>query len=118
MEYKQPYGAVTVLSAECGADTAAGGYSWIYRANSDGSFRLVNKKSGKCLQPGPGIAVETAACTGTGSQSWKVFATTSSGRQFVNVGTGQCLTSNPGAAMSFMCGSASPSQLWRNIGAI
>ncbi|MFF5501184.1 protein kinase [Streptomyces roseolus] len=117
-EYKQPYGVVTVNSMECGSDPSAGNYSWTYRANADGSFRLVSRRSGQCLQPSSGVAVTVAACNGSSSQSWKVVSSTTAGRQFRNASNGQCLTANPGAVMSYTCTSGYASQLWRNIGAL
>ncbi|MFD6250379.1 serine/threonine-protein kinase [Streptomyces roseolus] len=117
-EYKQPYGVVTVNSMECGSNPSAGNYSWTYRANADGSFRLVSKRSGQCLQPGSGVAVTVATCNGASSQSWKVVSSTSAGRQFRNAGNGQCLTANPGAVMSYACSSTYAAQFWRNIGAL
>ncbi|MFF9503207.1 protein kinase [Streptomyces sp. NPDC014656] len=117
-EYKQPYGVVTVNAMECGSNPSAGNYSWTYRANSDGSFRLVSKRSDQCLQPGSGIAVTVAPCNGASSQSWKVASSTSAGRQFKNAGNGQCLTANPGAVSSFACSSTYAQQFWRNIGAL
>ncbi|MFB7360939.1 serine/threonine-protein kinase [Streptomyces hydrogenans] len=118
-EYKQPYGVTTINSLACGSQSELAGYSWTYRPNADGSFRLVSRKSNQCLQPSSGVAATVAACTGAATQSWKFASSTSAGRMLKNVGTGACLTSNPGGVLVFSCGgSFSAGQYWRNIGAL
>ncbi|MFF2778145.1 protein kinase [Streptomyces sp. NPDC058052] len=118
-EYKQPYGVTTINSRPCGAQPELSGYSWTYRANADGSFRLVSRKSGLCLEGGSGFAATVAACTGASTQSWKFGSSTSAGREIRSVSNGQCLTSNPGAVVVYACNSGYTSpQYWRNIGAL
>ncbi|MEU8885846.1 serine/threonine-protein kinase [Streptomyces hydrogenans] len=118
-EYKQPYGVTTINSRACGSHPELAGYSWTYRANADGSFRLVSRKSGQCLQPSSGVAATVATCTGAATQSWKFASSTSAGRMLKNVGSDACLTSNPGGVLVFACGgSFSAGQYWRNIGAL
>ncbi|MGW6555335.1 RICIN domain-containing protein [Streptomyces sp. NPDC055051] len=109
----------TINSRACGSHPELAGYSWTYRANADGSFRLVSRKSGLCLAQSSGIAATVAACDGAAGQSWKFDASTSAGRSIKNMSSGACLTSNPGGVVLFNCGGIySTGQHWRNIGAL
>ncbi len=111
-------GQSAVTSTRCGTSTAAVGYSWTFRTQADGSFRLVSKRSGQCLDVASSFSVSLSACTGAGSQSWKYGASTSAGRQLVNASNGQCLSVNPGALITFTCNTSQASQHWRTIGAL
>ncbi|MFE6713099.1 protein kinase [Streptomyces sp. NPDC057695] len=118
-EYNAGFGDL-VTSAACGS-TGSGGstywFSWTYSPGADGSFRLKNRHSGRCLQPAGNTAVTTAACNGSSAQSWKVVSSTSAGRMFKNASDGRCLTAGS-FAMTYTCGSAGQSeQVWRNISA-
>ncbi|AVH96084.1 serine/threonine protein kinase [Streptomyces sp. WAC00288] len=117
-ESRPGYGTFANTST-CGSAPSSGtiSYSWIYRSNGDGTFRLVNKKSGQCLDPNGNPSMTIAACNGSGSQSWRIHTTTSSGRSFKNVGSGLCLTGGPPFPRMYACG-AGNTQLWRNIGAL
>ncbi|MFF6887846.1 protein kinase [Streptomyces sp. NPDC012421] len=107
-----------IRAMECGSSPSTAFYSWIYRANADGSFRLVNKKTTLCLQDN-GFSVKTAACNGAGAQNWKFGTSSSAGRQIKNAGSGHCLTTNPGAVITFTCDTGyGGGQHWRNIGAL
>ncbi|MDX2560074.1 protein kinase [Streptomyces sp. TX20-6-3] len=119
-EYNAGFGDL-VTSAACGS-TGSGGstywFSWTYSPGADGTFRLKNQHSGRCLQPAGNTAVTTAACTGSSAQSWKVVSSTSAGRMFRNASDGRCLTAGS-FAMTYTCGSAGQSeQVWRNISAL
>ncbi|MER8231230.1 protein kinase [Streptomyces sp. NPDC094049] len=119
-EYDQGF-AVTVNDFECGSAPASGtvAYSWTYKGNGNGTFRLVNRRTGHCLQPSSGgpPGAGATACNGSGAQNWKVFATTSSGRALQNVGSGQCLAAGPPFVMSWDCDAGNSRMLWRNISA-
>ncbi|MFE2010958.1 protein kinase [Streptomyces sp. NPDC059491] len=117
-EYNAGFGDI-VTTAECGAPGNSGAtywYSWTYSPGANGTFRLVNRHSGRCLQPAGNTAVTTAACNGASLQSWKVVSSSSSGRSFRNMSDGRCLTSGS-FAMTYTCGSGA-GQLWRNISAL
>ncbi|MFJ5076529.1 protein kinase [Streptomyces sp. NPDC088553] len=119
-EYNAGFGDL-VTSAACGS-TGSGGstywFSWTYSPGADGTFRLKNQHSGRCLQPAGNTAVTTAACTGSSAQSWKVVSSTSAGRMFRNASDGRCLTAGS-FAMTYTCGSSGQSeQVWRNISAL
>ncbi|MFB7339273.1 protein kinase [Streptomyces hydrogenans] len=116
-EYNAGY-AVLVSGMQCGSSPEAATYSWTYRSNGNGTFRLVNKRSGKCLQSGSGISASTGACTGASTQSWKFGTSTSAGRQIVSVSDGLCLSSNAYSATLFTCGGSTATQFWRNISAL
>ncbi|MFH9722966.1 protein kinase [Streptomyces sp. NPDC017254] len=117
-EYNAGFGDI-VTSAECGSKgngNTTYAYAWTYSNNANGTFRLINKRSGRCLQPGGNTAVTTAACNGASLQSWKVVESSSSGRAYKNMSDGRCLTAGS-FAMTYTCGSGA-SQLWRNISAL
>ncbi|WP_037880560.1 serine/threonine-protein kinase [Streptomyces sp. NRRL F-5727] len=109
--------AVVVNVMACGSKPETTSYAWTYRSNGDGTFRLVNKRSGKCLQFTSAIDASTAACNGASNQSWKFGTSTSSGRQVKNVGSGQCLTSST-FVIGYACQTSYATQFWRNIGAL
>ncbi|MFC7928029.1 serine/threonine-protein kinase [Streptomyces cinereoruber] len=107
-----------VGTVACGSKSGADyGFSWTYVSGSNGTFRLVSKRSGRCLQPGGNTAVTTVACNGSSKQSWKVHSSSSAGRALKNVSDGMCLSAGSFAATTFTCGSGS-GQVWRNIGAL
>ncbi|WP_329281722.1 serine/threonine-protein kinase [Streptomyces sp. NBC_00691] len=118
-EYNAGFGDL-VTSAACGS-TGNGGstywFSWTYSPGADGTFRLKNRHSGRCLQPAGNTTVTTAACTGSSAQSWKVVSSTSAGRMFRNASDGRCLTAGS-FAMTYTCGSGQSEQVWRNISAL
>ncbi|WP_254047328.1 protein kinase domain-containing protein [Streptomyces aureus] len=109
--------AILVNTYECGSAADSTSYAWTYSTGSNGTFRLINKRSGKCLQPS-GSSVTIAACNGSTVQSWKVGATTSSGRTIKNMQDGQCLVTGPPWVMTYTCNSGDRAQLWRNISAL
>ncbi|MGW0117563.1 protein kinase domain-containing protein [Streptomyces sp. NPDC003327] len=114
-EYNAGFGDV-VTAVACGSKgsgTTTYGFAWTYAPGANGTFRLVNKRSGRCLQPGGNTAVTTGSCNGAGAQTWTVHASSSSGRVFRNASDGRCLTAGS-FAMTYTCG-AGASQLWRNI---
>ncbi|MEU3605209.1 protein kinase [Streptomyces sp. NPDC035033] len=115
---RQQYNQPGATSTRCGSSTDAVGYSWTFKTQADGSFRLVSKKSGRCLDVVNSFSVSVSACTGAGSQSWKFGSSASAGRQLVNAGNGQCLSVNPGALITFTCNVSHASQYWRTIGAL
>ncbi|MBP2583969.1 serine/threonine protein kinase [Streptomyces sp. PvR006] len=119
-EYNAGFGDL-VTSAACGS-TGSGGstywFSWTFSPGDDGTFRLKNRHSGRCLQPAGNTTVTTAACTGSSAQSWKVVSSTSAGRMFRNASDGRCLTAGS-FAMTYTCGSSGQSeQVWRNVSAL
>ncbi|MER5204965.1 protein kinase [Streptomyces sp. NPDC002825] len=117
-EYNAGFGDL-VTAAECGSQGSNGTtywYSWTYASGANGTFRLINKKSGRCLQPAGNTTVTTAACNGASLQYWKVVSSSSSGRTFKNMSDGQCLTAGS-FATDYACGSGT-NQLWRNIPAL
>ncbi|MDT9690547.1 protein kinase [Streptomyces sp. P9(2023)] len=120
-EYNPGYGDFANTHT-CGADDGAGNpihFAWTYSPGANGTFRLVNKKTGHCLQSGgnPG-GVGVSACNGSSNQAWKVRSTTSSGRTIMNVGNGQCMIVGPPFLSTSACDSGNRAQLWRNISAL
>ncbi|MGW6564496.1 serine/threonine-protein kinase [Streptomyces sp. NPDC054975] len=117
-EYNPGYGDFANTHT-CGAHDGAGNpihFAWTYSAGADGTFRLVNKKTGHCLQSGgnPG-GVGVAACNGSSTQAWKVHATTSSGRTIMNVSNRECMIVGPPFLTTYACNPGDRAQLWRNI---
>ncbi|MFI9112402.1 serine/threonine-protein kinase [Streptomyces venezuelae] len=106
--------AILVNTYECGSSPSSISYSWTYSAGSNGTFRLISKVSGKCLQPS-GSSVTITPCNGSTVQSWKVGTTTSSGRTIKNMQDGQCLLTGPPWVMTYTCNAGDRAQLWRNI---
>ncbi|MFE6850497.1 RICIN domain-containing protein, partial [Streptomyces sp. NPDC057674] len=119
-EYNAGFGDL-VTSATCGSAGSGGStywFSWTFSPGDDGTFRLKNRHSGRCLQPAGNTTVTTAACNGSSAQSWKVVSSTSAGRMFRNASDGRCLTAGS-FAMTYTCGSSGQSeQVWRNISAL
>ncbi|MGW4852708.1 RICIN domain-containing protein [Streptomyces sp. NPDC004288] len=115
-EYNAGYG-VFVNNYDCGS--AQGGtpvwYAWTYKAGANGTFRLVNRQSGHCLDPNGTVGGTAVACDGSSDQSWRVQATTSRGRTLMNVGNGQCLVAGPPFMMMAACDPGDLRQLWRNV---
>ncbi|MFJ4339583.1 RICIN domain-containing protein [Streptomyces sp. NPDC088915] len=108
------------------ADRGAGGlrgrgapyrFAWRYASGADGTFRLVNTYSGRCLQPAGNTSVTTAACNGSSAQSWKVFSSSSAGRLLKNTSDGKCLMAGAFAS-TCTCGANQGGQVRRNIGAL
>ncbi|MGA5494693.1 protein kinase domain-containing protein [Streptomyces cinereoruber] len=118
-EYDPGFG-ILVTSVACGSKSNNGTpyrFAWRYVSGSNGTFRLVNKYSGRCLQPAGNSSVTTAACNGSSLQSWKVFSSSSAGRLLKNTSDGWCLTAGAFAS-TYTCGANQSGQLWRNIGAL
>ncbi|MFG2642608.1 protein kinase [Streptomyces sp. NPDC048370] len=121
VEYNPGYG-IFANTHECGSvpnNSGTASYAWTYSAGANGTFRLVNKKTGRCLQAGGnpgGVGVET--CNGTSKQSWKIHTTTSSGRTIMNVSNGECMIVGPPFLTTYACDSGDRAQLWRNISAL
>ncbi|MFJ7956091.1 protein kinase [Streptomyces sp. NPDC096319] len=115
-EYNAGYG-VFVNTYDCGS--AQGGrpvwYGWTYKAGANGTFRLVNRQSGHCLDPNGTVGGTAAACDGSSDQSWRVQASTANGRTLMNVGTGQCIMAGPPFMMMAACDPGDLRQLWRNV---
>ncbi|MBX9423616.1 protein kinase [Streptomyces lateritius] len=112
--------AVLVNTYECGSKPTNGGhlaYSWTYSPGANGTFRLVGRISGKCLQPSSS-AVTVAPCNGSSTQSWKIGTTTSSGRTIKNMSNGYCLLTGPPFVMTYTCNAGDRAYLWRNISAL
>ncbi|MFG2772057.1 protein kinase [Streptomyces sp. NPDC048350] len=117
-EYNPGYG-IFADTYECGSVPSNGAtiaYAWTYAAGANGTFRLVNRRTGRCLQAGgnPG-GVGVAACNGSSKQSWKIHATTSSGRTIMNMSNEECMTVGPPFLTTYACDSGNRAQLWRNI---
>ncbi|MFE5939578.1 protein kinase [Streptomyces sp. NPDC056470] len=120
-EYNPGYG-IFANTYECGSvpnNSGTMSYSWTYSAGANGTFRLVNKKTGRCLQAGgnPG-GVGVGDCNGSSRQAWRFHATTSSGRTIMNVSNEECMTVGPPFLTTYACDSGSRAQLWRNISAL
>ncbi|MEU0399065.1 protein kinase [Streptomyces sp. NPDC006197] len=112
--------ATLVNTYKCGSPPSNGGslsYSWTYSPGANGTFRLISRKSGKCLEPS-GSTVALASCNGSSVQSWKIGTSTSSGRTIKNVNNGACLVTGPPFVMTYTCNSGDRSYLWRNISAL
>ncbi|GAA1378182.1 RICIN domain-containing protein [Catellatospora chokoriensis] len=102
-------------------------YEWTFRDTGGGTFELVNRASGKCLEApytensGAGLA-HCSGLGGTGYSHWRIESTTDRGQTLQNTDTGQCLAiaSAPygggKAVMLTTCDSDQPVQLWRNSG--
>ncbi|MGW5774988.1 protein kinase domain-containing protein [Streptomyces sp. NPDC003863] len=115
-EYNAGYG-VFVNTYECGSAQASRPvwYSWTYQAGANGTFRLVNRQSGHCLDPNGTVGATAVPCDGSSNQSWRIQATTANGRTFKNVGSGQCIMAGPPFMMSAACDPGDLRQLWRNV---
>ncbi|WP_093874646.1 serine/threonine-protein kinase [Streptomyces sp. TLI_105] len=112
--------ATLVNTYECGSPPTNGGslsYSWTYSPGANGTFRLISKKSGKCLQPS-GSTVGLSPCNGSSLQSWKIGTSTSSGRTIKNMNDGMCLLTGPPFVMTYTCDATNRAYLWRNISAL
>ncbi|MFI1715334.1 protein kinase [Streptomyces litmocidini] len=115
-EYNAGFGDL-VTTTTCGSQgngTSTYWFSWTYSAGANGTFRLANRHSGRCLQPSGNMTVTTAACNSSSLQAWKVVSSSSSGRALKNVSSGLCLTAGSFSATVYACGSDA-SQRWRNI---
>ncbi|MEU3688204.1 serine/threonine-protein kinase [Streptomyces narbonensis] len=111
-EHDAGYAMLTDTYA-CGSASGSTWYAWTYVSAGNGTFRLVNKKTGRCLQTGQS-SVSATACNGSSLQSWRIGSSTSAGRTIKNVQDGMCLTAGPPFVMTYTCG-PERSQLWRNI---
>ncbi|MEU2243269.1 protein kinase [Streptomyces sp. NPDC018338] len=118
-ETVQPYG-VMANTAECGTTPSSGttSYAWTYTPNGNGTFRLINKATGRCLQPGGTPGYTAKACNGSSNQSWKINTNTSAGMTIKNMSSGQCMVAGPPFVMSYTCDPGMTKQLWRNISPI
>ncbi|WP_406061059.1 protein kinase [Streptomyces sp. NBC_01077] len=109
--------AVMANTAPCGTPPNSGtiSYAWIYSPGANGTFRLINKATNHCLQPGgtPGFTAKT--CNGSSTQSWKINTKTSAGMTIKNMNSGQCMVAGPPFMMSYTCDPSSATQLWRNV---
>ncbi|MFD7960376.1 protein kinase [Streptomyces zaomyceticus] len=107
-----------VTSAACGSQgNGTYWYAWTYSPGANGTFRLINRTSGRCLQPGGNMSVTVVACNGSSPQSWKVLSSTSAGRTIKNMSDGKCLSAGS-FVTTYTCGGAESSQVWRNISAL
>ncbi|WP_369145837.1 protein kinase [Streptomyces sp. R44] len=116
-EYNAGFG-IFANAYDCGSKDNSGQpiwYSWTYSPGANGTFRLVNRQSGRCLQPNGNPGATTAPCDGSSGQSWRIQATTANGRTLKNVGNGQCLVAGPPFTMSADCNPGDLRQLWKNI---
>lgn len=111
------WGGTMVNTAPCGTPPSSGtiSYSWTYSSMGNGTFRLVNKKSGKCLQPGGTPGFTATACNGSSLQSWTIGTKTSSGHTIKNVNSGECMIPGPPFLMMYTCNPNDRSHLWRNV---
>ncbi|WP_405856470.1 protein kinase [Streptomyces sp. NBC_00090] len=109
--------AVMANTAPCGSAPSSGtiSYAWIYSPGANGTFRLVNKQSGHCLQPGGTPGFTAKACNGSSTQSWKINTKTSAGMTIKNMDSGQCMVAGPPFNMEYTCDPSSKTQLWRNV---
>ncbi|MFF8276853.1 protein kinase [Streptomyces lateritius] len=109
--------AIIASTAECGSPSSNGGtmsYAWTYSPGANGTFRLVNRKTGRCLQPSGNSSMTVTACNGSSLQSWKIGTSTSSGRTIKNMNNGGCMVTGP-FVMTYTCDPGNRSHLWRNI---
>ncbi|MCZ0980773.1 hypothetical protein O1L60_22245 [Streptomyces diastatochromogenes] len=120
MAESNPGYGVFANTADCGSPPDSGtiSYSWTYKPGANGTFRLVNKKTGHCLDPNGTVGYTAATCNGSSLQLWKIGSKTSSGFTVKNMSTGQCMVAGPPFTMSYDCDPGSANQLWRNISAI
>ncbi|MFE5944484.1 protein kinase [Streptomyces sp. NPDC056480] len=109
--------AILVNTVPCGTPPNSGtiSYTWIYSPGANGTFRLINKASGRCLQPGGTPGFTAKACNGSSTQSWKINTKTSAGMTIKNMNSGQCMIAGPPFMMSYTCDPSSTTQLWRNV---
>ncbi|MFE5660036.1 protein kinase [Streptomyces sp. NPDC056431] len=109
--------AILVNTVPCGTPPNSGtiSYTWIYSPGANGTFRLINKASGHCLQPGGTPGFTAKACNGSSTQSWKINTKTSAGMTVKNMNSGQCMVAGPPFMMSYTCDPSSATQLWRNV---
>ncbi|MBT2440834.1 protein kinase [Streptomyces sp. ISL-36] len=101
----------------CGSPASNGGsvsYAWTYSAGSDGTFLLVNKKTGHCLESRGYAGVQAVACSGSNAQYWRIGATKSAGRTIQNVGDSLCMATSS-LVVAVSCNAGDSAQLWRNI---
>ncbi|MEU3481104.1 protein kinase [Streptomyces sp. NPDC033754] len=111
------WGGVMVNTAPCGTPPSSGTitYSWIYSSMGNGTFRLVNKASGLCLQPGGTPGFTAKDCNGSSLQSWTFGTKTSAGNTIKNVNSGDCMIPGPPFLMMYDCNPSDRSHLWRNV---
>ncbi|MFD3662212.1 protein kinase [Streptomyces sp. NPDC058659] len=111
------YGGVMVNTAPCGTPPNSGTitYSWTYSSTGNGAFRLVNKKTGLCLQPGGTPGFTAKDCNGSSLQSWTIGTKTSAGHTIKNVNSGECMIPGPPFLMTYTCDPSDRAHLWRNI---
>ncbi|MEU7073558.1 protein kinase [Streptomyces narbonensis] len=109
--------AILVNTVPCGTPPNSGtiSYVWTYSAGANGTFRLINKATGHCLQPGGTPGFTATACNGSSLQTWKINTKTSAGMTIKNVNSGQCMVAGPPFMMSYSCDPSSATQLWRNV---
>ncbi|MDV9189800.1 RICIN domain-containing protein, partial [Streptomyces sp. SR27] len=110
--------AILAYTAPCGGPPTSGGtisYAWIYSPGANGTFRLVNKQSGHCLQPGGTPGFTAKACNGSSLQSWKINSKSSAGMTIKNMSSGQCMVAGPPFMMQYTCDPSSSTQLWKNV---
>ncbi|MFF8836164.1 protein kinase [Streptomyces sp. NPDC015130] len=116
-ESNAAWGGTMANTAPCGTPPTSGtvSYAWTYSATGNGTFRLVNKESGHCLQPGGTPGFTTKACNGSSLQSWTIGTKTSAGHTIRNVNSGECMIPGPPFLMTYACNPNDRSHLWRNI---
>ncbi|CAM5425366.1 protein kinase [Streptomyces tanashiensis] len=115
-EYNAGFG-VFANTYECGSAQGARPiwYGWTYKAGANGTFRLVNRQSGHCLDPNGTTGATAVPCDGSSDQSWRIQATTPNGRTLMNVGQGKCIMAGPPFTMMATCDPGDLRQLWRNV---
>ena len=118
-EYNAGFG-VFANTYECGSPqgTRPIWYGWTYQAGANGTFRLVNRQSGHCLDPDGTTGATAVPCDGSSDQSWRIQATTANGRTLMNVGKGKCIMAGPPFTMMATCDPGDLRQLWRNVSPI
>ncbi|MFC9249389.1 protein kinase [Streptomyces sp. NPDC057136] len=115
-ESVSPYGGNDMTAQECGAPSKNGttmNYTWAYSPRADGTLRIVNKGSGKCLEAKnyAGSGIET--CTSSATQAWTISTKTSNGHTLKSVSDGTCLSMTSYNAMpGATCDPQDSSQLW------
>ena len=107
-------------------DTGGTNQKFSLTTNSDGSYRLVNVRSGKLLESpagsGQGAQLGQWADTGSDNQSWQLVPSPTSGyHRIVNVRTGWCVdvdsaSTVDGAKIVQWPGTGGANQDWRIVG--
>ncbi|WP_418957762.1 protein kinase domain-containing protein [Streptomyces tritici] len=111
-------GSTAVWSRVCGTPATNGAtwtYQWTYQPVSAGTFRVVSKATGKCLESKSYAGMDSEPCNGSDAQLWRVPATASGGRLLENVAEKRCLYMSDGYAVgSKVCDAGDATQQWRD----